>query len=244
MIRCLRKRLQHILRKRKVKNRILKTRRAWIGPLSLFGDTRVETFSQEQILVIVRKRVVGLSEIALARFVTRASRAARLRGAVNVLLTSNSELRALNSRFRGRDRPTDVLSFPPVFGLGNAFAGDVAISAEMAVQNARLLGHSPAEEIKILTLHGMLHLAGYDHERDHGEMARTEERLRRLLRLPGGLIDRNREPELHGAGSKTRSPATTMQRKGARKRVAQSASSSLRFSTARAAGKGRMTQVR
>jgi len=119
-------------------------------------------------LVIVRKRVAGLSEIALARFVTRAGRAARLRGAVNVLLTSNRELRTLNSRFRGKDRPTDVLSFPPVFGLVNAFAGDVAISAEMAAHNARLLGHSPAEEVKILTLHAMLHLAGYDHERDYG----------------------------------------------------------------------------
>jgi probable rRNA maturation factor len=155
---------------------------------------------------------------------------------VGVLISTDEQLRILNRDFREIDAATDVLSFPPVFGLGNAFAGDVAISAEMAVQNARLLGHSPAEEIKILTLHGMLHLAGYDHDRDQGEMARTEERLRRSLRLPGGLIDRNREPEPPGAGSRTRSPATTMQRKSAPKRVAQSASSSLRFSTARAAG--------
>ena len=200
--------------------------------------------SQEQTLVIIRKSVAGLSETALARFVTRARRAAHLHGAVNVLLTSNRELRALNSRFRGKDRPTDVLSFPPVFGLLNAFAGDVAISAEMAAQNARLLGHSPAEEVKILALHGMLHLAGYDHERDHGEMARAEERLRKSLHLPGGLIDRNREPKLNGPGRKTRSPVTTMQRRSALKRVAQSASSSSRFSMARAAGKGRTMQVR
>jgi probable rRNA maturation factor len=194
-------------------------------------------------LIIVRKNVAGLSEIALARFVTRASRAARLHGAVNVLLTSNSELRALNSRFRGKDRPTDVLSFPPVFGLEDAFAGDVAISAEMAAQNAHLLGHSPAEEIKILALHGMLHLAGYDHERDHGEMARTEERLRRALHLPAGLIDRSSQPPPNGAERKAGSPITTMQRKSVRKRLAQSASSSHKFAMARAS-KRRATRVR
>jgi probable rRNA maturation factor len=194
-------------------------------------------------LIIVRKNVAGLSEIALARFVTRASRAARLHGAVNVLLTSNSELRALNSRFRGKDRPTDVLSFPPVFGLGNAFAGDVAISAEMAAHNARRLGHSPAEEVEILVLHGLLHLAGYDHERDHGEMARTEERLRRALHLPAGLIDRSSQPQGNGAERKAGSPITTMQRKSVRKRVAQSASSSNKFAMARAT-KRRATRVR
>ena len=194
-------------------------------------------------MVIVRKRVAGLSEIALARFVTRASRAARLHGAVNVLLTSNSELRALNSRFRGKNRPTDVLSFPPVFGLGNAFAGDVAISAEMAAHNARLLGHSPAEEVEILVLHGLLHLAGYDHERDHGEMARTEERLRRALHLPAGLIDRSSQPPGNGAERKSGSQITTMQRKSVRKRVAQSAFSSDKFAMARAS-KRRATRVR
>jgi probable rRNA maturation factor len=154
-------------------------------------------------LVIVRKRVAGLSDVALARFVTRVGRAAHLRGAVNVLLTSNRELRALNSRFRGKDRPTDVLSFPPVVGLVNAFAGDVAISAEMAAQNAHLLGHTPAEEVKILALHGMLHLAGYDHERDRGKMASTEERLRKFLHLPASLINRNREPQGNGRQPRT-----------------------------------------
>jgi len=194
-------------------------------------------------VVIVRKRVAGLSEIALARFVTRAGRAARLPGAVNVLLTSNRELRTLNSRFRGKDRPTDVLSFPPVFGLGNAFAGDVAISAEMAAHNARLLGHSPAKEVEILVLHGLLHLAGYDHERDHGEMARTEERLRRALHLPAGLIDRSSQPQGNGTERKAGSPIATMRRKSVRKRVAQSASSSDKFAIARAS-KRRATQVR
>ncbi|OLB21109.1 MAG: rRNA maturation RNase YbeY [Acidobacteriales bacterium 13_2_20CM_55_8] len=195
-------------------------------------------------MVIVRKRVAGLSEIALARFVTRAGRAAHLHGAVNVLLTSNRELRALNSRFRGKDRPTDVLSFPPVFGLVNAFAGDVAISAEMAAQNARLLGHSPAEEVKILALHGMLHLAGYDHERDHGEMARTEECLRKSLRLPAGLIDRSREAEGNGSERKAHSAATMKQRKMAAEPQDDSAGHKLSTIKPRPSGKGRMTTLR
>jgi probable rRNA maturation factor len=146
-------------------------------------------------LVLLRKRVVGLSEVALVKFAAQARRAARLRGAVNVLVTGSRELRTLNNRFRGEDKPTDVLSFPPALGLAPGFAGDVAIAADLAAQNARRLGHSPAQEIKILVLHGVLHLAGYDHERDGGEMARREQRLRRWLRLPVGLIERNGEAE-------------------------------------------------
>jgi probable rRNA maturation factor len=69
-------------------------------------------------------------------------------------------------------------------------AGDIAISAEIATQNARSLGHTPALEVKILGLHGFLHLRGYDHERDHGQMARREQKLRRELNLPVGLIER------------------------------------------------------
>ena len=195
--------------------------------LLFIWSVRIETFPRKQPLVIVRKRVAGLSEIALARFVTRASRAAHLRGAVNVLLTSSRELRALNNRFRGKDRPTDVLSFPPVAGQVDAFAGDVAISAEMAAQNARLLGHSPAEEVKILALHGMLHLAGYDHERDQGEMARKEELLRKSLRLPSGLIDRSCEPKVNGRQRKA--PVVELGRK---------------FLMARTGSKGRPKQAR
>jgi probable rRNA maturation factor len=141
-------------------------------------------------LVILQKRVVGLTQLALDRFVTRARRAAGLRTAVNVLVTSNDELRELNLRFRGKDQPTDVLSFPALPGLKPHYAGDIAISAEVAAQNARALGHSAAEEIKVLVLHGILHLRGYDHERDGGKMARREEKLRRELRLPVGLIER------------------------------------------------------
>ena len=141
-------------------------------------------------MVILQKRVVGMTELALDRFVTRARQAAGVRRAVNVLITSNDELRELNLRFRGKDQPTDVLSFPAQAGVKPPYAGDIAISAEIAVHSARVLGHSAAEEIKILVLHGILHLRGYDHERDGGKMARREEKLRRELRLPVGLIER------------------------------------------------------
>ena len=113
-----------------------------------------------------------------------------LHGVSNILVTTSRELRALNRRFRGKDQPTDVLSFSPEPGFGDTFAGDIAISAEIARQNARSLGHSDAQEIKILVLHGVLHLAGYDHENDNGVMAAKEAKLRRTLGLPVGLIER------------------------------------------------------
>jgi probable rRNA maturation factor len=142
-------------------------------------------------MVLLRKPVAGLSDTALAKFVARASRASKLKGAVNVLVTGSSELRSLNRRFRAKDQPTDVLAFPPGPCFVNGLAGDIAISADIAKHNARRLGHSAAEEIKILALHGVLHLVGYDHERDDGVMARKETRLRRALGLPLGLIERN-----------------------------------------------------
>ncbi len=119
-------------------------------------------------MVILRKPVAGLSDTALAKFVARASRAIRLKGTVNVLVTGSSELRSLNRRFRGKDQPTDVLSFPPGPCFVNGLAGDIAISADIAKENARRLGHSAALEIKVLALHGLLHLVGYDHESDEG----------------------------------------------------------------------------
>jgi probable rRNA maturation factor len=147
-------------------------------------------------LVIFRKRIAGLSPSTLERFLLRARRAVRLRGTVNVLVTNNHELRSLNLRFRGKDKPTDVLSFPePRMNLPKAkqAAGDLAVSAEIARDNAKRLGHSVATEIKILTLHGILHLAGFDHERDNGEMADEERRLRLQLKLETGLIERTRQ---------------------------------------------------
>jgi probable rRNA maturation factor len=143
------------------------------------------------LMVILRKPVPGVTESALGRFVARACDEVSLKGEVNVLLTGNGELRSLNRRFRGKDKATDVLSFPPLAELADGLAGDIAISAEIAVQNAKRLGHSTAEEVRILALHGILHLAGYDHESDSGEMARKEERLRKALGLPMGLIQRD-----------------------------------------------------
>ncbi|MGA7217592.1 MAG: rRNA maturation RNase YbeY, partial [Candidatus Sulfotelmatobacter sp.] len=122
-----------------------------------------------------------------------------MRGTVNVLMTTSRELRALNRTFRGKDKATDVLSFPAQpaearrgrFGEGRFVAGEVAISVDIARDNARRLGHPVAAEVKILALHGILHLAGFDHENDNGEMAREEMKLRQLLKLEIGLIERS-----------------------------------------------------
>lgn len=146
-------------------------------------------------MVILQKKVAGLSEASLARFVTRARRGAGLRGDVNVLVTTSTAVRGLNRRFRDKDKPTDVLSFPAesprkAQQAPPSLAGDVAISADIAAKNAARLGHSPAVEIKILALHGILHLAGFDHERDNGQMARKEAKLRAALGLPSALIER------------------------------------------------------
>jgi probable rRNA maturation factor len=138
----------------------------------------------------MQKSVTGLGREALARFVSLASRTLKLHGAANVLVSGNRALQMLNNRFRHQNRPTDVLSFPAAPELADGFAGDIAISVDIAKQNARRLGHSAAQEVKILALHGLLHLAGYDHERDGGEMARKEQRVRKMLGLQSGLIER------------------------------------------------------
>jgi probable rRNA maturation factor len=154
-------------------------------------------------MVILRKRIVGLSRSTLERFVLRARRAVHLRGTVNVLVTNSTELHVLNRRFRGADKATDVLSFPsPALPSSTAgVAGEVAISADIARDNAKHLGHSVADEVKILALHGILHLVGFDHEHDNGEMAREEARLRRLLKLQVGLIERS-EPRAFGPAAR------------------------------------------
>ncbi len=143
-------------------------------------------------MVILQKKIVGLSEAALDRFVLAARRAAGLKGRVNLLVTSSAAVRALNQKFRGKNQATDVLSFPTPSEPGQAsrVAGEIAISADIAMRNASRLGHLPAQEVKILALHGILHLAGFDHERDNGRMARKEASLRDKLGLPSGLIER------------------------------------------------------
>jgi probable rRNA maturation factor len=126
----------------------------------------------------------GVTAGGLQRFARRAQKLAEVQGEVDILIATNKRLRDLNRRFRRKDKPTDVLSFPRPSG------GDIAISAQIALENAQRFGHSLANELKILVLHGMLHLAGYDHESDNGRMARVESRLRSQLKLPASLIDR------------------------------------------------------
>lgn len=171
----------------------------------------------------------------------RAKHAVRVRGVVNVLVTTSRELRILNSRFRGQDKATDVLSFPPVLGLVADFVGDVAISADIAAQNARRLGHSVADEIRILALHGMLHLAGYDHERDSGVMARKEMLLRKKLGLPLALIERGpEEVEVRRNLSGAQSPQAA--RGPLRKAKARAAGGGARSTRAKSSAQSRRTR--
>ena len=123
----------------------------------------------------------------LERFVKRAQRLAGVRAQVDILISGSQRLRRLNRRFRRRDKATDVLSFPhPKQG-----GGDIAISADIAAESVSRFGHSLQDELKVLILHGLLHLAGYDHERDNGEMATRELTLRAKLGLPTSLTERS-----------------------------------------------------
>lgn len=138
-------------------------------------------------MIILKKKLADVSERSLATFLVRARKAAAVEGQVNVLITSSDELRALNRRFRRKDKPTDVLSFPAIV---DGEAGDIAISVDIARENAYKLGHSLEDELRILILHGILHLGGHDHEADGGEMEALESELRERLKLPSSLIER------------------------------------------------------
>jgi probable rRNA maturation factor len=150
-------------------------------------------------------------EHGLSRWLARVA-PARTRGTVSIALVSDRRVRALNRRYRGIDRPTDVLSFPSraspqrtrrvrstpskktsatsVSSVVELFLGDIVIARGVARRQARSAGHSESTELKVLALHGLLHLLGYDHERDNGAMARLERKLRRRGRLREGLIER------------------------------------------------------
>ena len=169
----------------------------------------------ENELVIFQRKIAGLSVATLDRFLLRARRAVRLRGIVNVLVTGNREMRALNRQFRGKDKATDVLSFPTPLqpnARPNRIVGELAISADIARENSTRLGHSVADEVKILVLHGVLHIAGFDHEKDNGEMAAREQRLRRQLKLEHGLIERSQTVADSSSRSRMRS-RTRLERK-------------------------------
>jgi probable rRNA maturation factor len=136
----------------------------------------------------------GLVRASLLRFLRLARAAVGVEGEVHVLLADDATLRRLNRQFRGKDEPTDVLSFPAgpsgVFSSQKELAGDLAISLEIAARQARQFGHTLSDEVRVLVLHGLLHLAGFDHEQDKGQMAAREAELRSELGLPGGLIER------------------------------------------------------
>ena len=104
---------------------------------------------------------------------------------VTCLISTDAELRRLNREFRNKDYATDVLSFPAGDSLG-----ELAISLDRAAEQAQELGHTLEQELRILILHGLLHLTGMDHESDNGEMKRAEIRWRKRLGLPAGLIER------------------------------------------------------
>ncbi|HEX4154920.1 MAG TPA: rRNA maturation RNase YbeY [Acidobacteriaceae bacterium] len=132
----------------------------------------------------------GLSRGGLARFLRSAQGLVGLKGGVDVLLADDRRLRELNREFRGKDKATDVLSFPAAEAFAGQHAGDLAISFDAAARQAAEHGHSLRDEVRVLMLHGLLHLNGMDHETDHGEMAKREAELRGRLRLPRGLIAR------------------------------------------------------
>jgi probable rRNA maturation factor len=148
------------------------------------GDLRLPPGSR------IRKR-------ELATFVGEVAAAIPLAGTVSVLLTGDEQIQALNRQFRKKNKATDVLSFPAAQnpmqhgGAESSLAGDLAISIETARRQAEEMGHSLEAELKILLLHGLLHLAGMDHETDAGSMRRAENRLRRRFGLPLSLIERN-----------------------------------------------------
>jgi probable rRNA maturation factor len=124
------------------------------------------------------------------RLATWLSRVAPVRrpSAVTVAVVSDARVRALNRSYRGKNAATDVLSFPT--SSPSPFLGDIIIARGVARRQARAAGHGERTEWRVLALHGLLHLLGYDHESDDGTMARVEARLRRKGGLPGGLIER------------------------------------------------------
>jgi probable rRNA maturation factor len=142
-----------------------------------------------------RWRAAGLSRSGLVRYLHLAQDAVGLQGEVHVLLADDRTLRRLNRQFRGKNKATDVLSFPVTPGFAPVHAGDLAISLETAERQAAEHGHSLRDEVRVLLLHGLLHLKGMDHETDTGQMAAQEARLRVALRLPSGLISRAETPD-------------------------------------------------
>ena len=156
--------------------------------------------SPEGSTVTFRRAPADLRRGAVERFARRLQSEIAKGRAFDCLITGDAELRRLNRDYRGKDYPTDVLSFPSGLsacpsgvGLPACQAlGDIAISLPRARVQSREFGHTPEQEIQILMLHGLLHLLGMDHESDGGQMARAEKSWRARLGLPNGLIERVR----------------------------------------------------
>jgi len=131
------------------------------------------------VVLLNRQRRRLVRGARLRRVLRAAARDLGVTGELAVVLAGDRTLQTLNARYRGRDKPTDVLSFPGPGG--EAGLGDVVISVETAARNARALGRTFPQEVDVLALHGFLHVLGYDHETDDGTMDRLERRLRRKL---------------------------------------------------------------
>jgi probable rRNA maturation factor len=133
-----------------------------------------------------------LARPALGRWLAAVAPRMARRSEVTVALVGDRRMRTLNRTFRGKDRPTDVLSFSMepapaarhAAGGGRRFLGDIVIATGVVRRQAAEAGHAPAVEVKRLALHGLLHLLGYDHTRDNGRMSRLERRLRRRGGVP------------------------------------------------------------
>jgi probable rRNA maturation factor len=149
----------------------LRSSRAGAKPFAVPGPLAVVLLNRQ------RRRRAPVTR--LRRVLQEAARALHVSGEVALVLTGDRPVRRLNARYRGKDKPTDVLSFP---GPGGEVGlGDIVISLDTAARNAPRFGRTLGEELEILTLHGFLHVLGYDHETDDGTMDRLERRLRRRV---------------------------------------------------------------
>ena len=147
--------------------------------------------SPEGSTVTFRRKTAEARPRALTRFARKLQAEAAKGRAFDCLITGDAEMRRLNREFRGQDCATDVLAFPSLRQTRrSAPLGDIAISLARARAQARRYGHSVENEIRILMLHGVLHLLGMDHRADGERMARAEKRWRTRLGLPDGLIER------------------------------------------------------
>ena len=132
-----------------------------------------------EVVVLNQQRRRRVPAARLRRVIEDAGRALRVSGEVALVLTNDAPVRRLNARYRHKDKPTDVLSFPGPGGEEGL--GDIVISLDTAARNAPRFGRTLGQELQVLTLHGFLHVLGYDHETDDGTMDRLESRLRRQL---------------------------------------------------------------